>query len=125
MNVNRVFLAGNLTRDPELLHMSNGTALCKFGVAVNEKYTSGGEKKEKTVFVDVTAWARTAEVIAEHLKCGDPIFIEGRLDFSEWTDESNGKSLRRTKLAVVCERFQFVGSKRESGAPKTNDGVPF
>lgn len=124
MNVNKVILAGNLTRDPELRYTQSGTALCKFGVAINETYTSNGEKKQKTVFVDVVAWARMGEVINEHLGKGDPIYIEGRLEFSQWTDNKTGGS--RSKLEVTAEKFQFVGPKRDSAPAKSrDDSVPF
>lgn len=127
MNYNKCIIAGNLTRDPDLRFTSAGTALCKLGIAVNETYTSNGEKKQRTVFVDATAWSKTAEVIAKYLTKGDPIFIEGRLDFSTWVDKETGKN--RSKLAVTCEKFQFVGSKKDVSAAETSaapaDDVPF
>ena len=127
---NKVILMGNLTRDPELKHTQGGVALAKFGIATNETYggKDGGERKQRTTFVDVVAWGRTGEVINEHLRKGDPIFIEGRLDFSTWQDTATGQN--RSKLEVVVLSFQFVGQKKESGAaaPRTgrnDDVVPF
>ncbi len=127
MNFNKVQLGGNLTRNPELRFSQGGKAYVKFGMAVNETWVSNGEKRQSTVFVDLTAFGRTAEVINEHLKKGDPIFVDGKLDYSTWTDKDTGNN--RSKLAVIVNTFQFVGSKRETGdaAPATadSDTVPF
>ena len=108
MNLNRVLLAGNITRDIELTYTQGGTALAKFGMAMNRKWsTKDGEKKEETTFVDVSVWGRQAETTAEYLGKGSPVFIEGRLDFSTW--EKDGQ--RRSKLEVVAERVQFLPGK--------------
>jgi single-strand DNA-binding protein len=107
--LNKVFLIGNLTRDPELRYLQSGTAVCDFGVAVNRTYKSGtGEQKEEVVFVDVTAWARQAEVVSEFLQKGKPIFLEGRLKLDQWTGDDGQK---RSKLCVVMENFQFLDSR--------------
>jgi len=125
MNVNNVTLAGNLTRSPELKHTANGSTLAKFGLAVNRTRTVNGEKKQTTCFVDVVAWGKQAEVIAEYLKKGDPIYLEGRLDFSQW--EKDGQ--KRSKLEVVLEQFQFVGSRKDDSgnkpAAKDYGDIPF
>ncbi len=127
-NVNKVFLMGNLTRDPELRHIPNGTAVCDLGLAINRRYKSGdGEQKEETCFVDITFWQRRGEVISEYLKKGDPIFIEGRLQLDQW-ETSDG---RRSKLKVIGENFQFIGGSRggdqrsggASSSPKAREGV--
>lgn len=129
MNFNKVILGGNLTRDPELRYGQSGKAYVKFGVAVNDTYTSAdGEKKQSTVFVDLTAFGLCAETIAKYLKKGDPILVEGKLDYSTWVDKTTGAN--RNKLAVIVNSFQFVGSKREAGdaapeAPTDSDVVPF
>jgi single-strand DNA-binding protein len=125
MNVNKTFLGGNITREPETRHVGS-TTLTKFGVATNRHYTANGEKKQEATFVDVLAWGKTGETIAKYLKKGDPIFIEGRLSFSLWEDKSTGS--KRSKLEVVCESFQFVGSSstdsKKSTEPDYGD-VPF
>lgn len=115
---------GYLTRDPELTRVgSKNTSLVKFGMAVNEKYTSrDGVKKERVVFVDIVVWARAGEVIHEYLSKGDPIFIDGRLEFSTWIDKGTGKN--RSKLEVVAEKFQFVGGKRDDTAAAPSDLGP-
>ena len=116
---NKVILAGNLTRDPELKYTPKGTAVCKITVAVNRSYTSdSGEKKDEVTFVDVDAWARTAEVIAQYLKKGRPILIEGRLKLDQWDDKQTGQ--KRSRLGVVCENFQFL----DSGAGRAEGDAP-
>jgi single-strand DNA-binding protein len=116
---NKVILAGNLTRDPELRYTPKGTAICQIGLAINRTYnTDSGEKKEEVTFVDVEAWARTAEVIAQYLKKGRPILIEGRLKLDQWDDKQTGQ--KRSRLKVVCENFQFLdsgGARAEGEAP--------
>lgn len=108
MQYNKCMLAGYLTRDPELKHVGdNGTALVKFGLAVNESY-GAGEKKLRATFVDVLAWGKLAETIAEWFKKGKPIFIEGRLQFSQWEARDGSK---RSRLEVVADQFRFLSSK--------------
>ncbi len=81
-NFNKVYLIGNLTRDPELRYTPSGTPVCEFGLAVNRTYSSqGGEKREDVCFIDITAWSRQGELISEYLTKGSPIFIEGRLQY--------------------------------------------
>lgn len=111
MNFNKVMLGGNMTRDPELRQIPSGTALCEFGMAVNRRFkTAAGEEKEEVLFVDCTAWGRTAEVISEHFAKGKPIFVEGRLHYETWEDKSGGK---RSKLTINVDNFQFVGNKND------------
>ena len=107
---NKVILIGNLTRDPELTYLPSGTALAKFGIAMNESYTDkqSGEKKEDVCFVDITAWARTAEVCNEYLKKGNPVFIDGKLTFNSWETDDGQK---RSKLEVVAQRVQLIGGR--------------
>lgn len=107
----KVIMIGNLCRDPELKYLDSGTALCNFAVAVNRTWKKDGEKKEEVSFIDVTAWARTAEVIAEYFAKGDPIMIEGHLKQESWEDKNTGD--KRSKLKVIAEGFQFVGGKRD------------
>lgn len=106
MNVNRVFMAGRLVRDPELRLLTSGTSVCSFSIAVNRKW---GEKEE-TTFLDCEAWKKQAELVAAHLHKGDPIFVEGRLKQDEWTTQDGQK---RSKLKVVVENFEFIGGKSE------------
>jgi len=106
---NRVILLGNLTRDPELRYIPSGTPVCDIGLAVNDRRKNAdGEWVEETTFVDVTLWARTAEVASEYLSKGSPVLIEGRLKLDSW-ETSDGQ--KRSKLRVVCERMQMVGPR--------------
>ena len=112
-NLNKVFLMGRLTRDPEVRHTPQGTAVAKLGVAVNRFYrTQSGEQREETTFVDCEAWGRTAEVMNQYLSKGRPVFIEGRLKLDTWTDKDGSK---RSKHRVVVENFQFIDSRGGSG----------
>jgi single-strand DNA-binding protein len=116
-NFNKVILAGNLTRDPELRYTPKGTAIAKIGLAINRSWKSEtGELKEEVTFVDVEAFGRTAENIGQYLKKGRPILIEGRLRLDQWDDKQTGQ--KRSKLGVVMETFQFLDSKGN------NDGGP-
>jgi single-strand DNA-binding protein len=121
-NYNKVFLMGNLTRDPELRYTPKGTAVAKLGLAVNRSWRSeSGETREETTFVDVDAFGRQAETIAQYLKKGKPIFIEGRLRLDTWDDKQTNQ--KRSKLGVILEAFQFIDSKggeRTSPAPNAS-----
>ena len=95
-NVNKVFLMGNLTREVQLKHTANNTAIANFGIAVNRRYrNSNGENQEETTFVDCEAWARTAETMAKYLTKGRPVFVEGRLRLNEWQDRDGNKRKKR------------------------------
>lgn len=109
---NRVILLGNVTRDPELRYISTGTAVTEIGLAVNDRRkTASGEWVEETTFVDVTLWGRTAEIAGEYVTKGSPLLIEGRLKLDTW--EKDGK--KNSKLRVVCDRMQLLGSRSEGG----------
>ena len=110
--LNRVFLMGNLTRDVELRHVSGNQAVANIGLAVNRRWkTPEGENREETTFVDCEAWGRTAEVMAQYLAKGRPVFIEGRLKLDQWEKEGQ----KFSKLRVVVESFQFVDSREGGG----------
>lgn len=118
MNYNKVILAGNFTREPELQYTRNGTAVCKIGLAVNRTYVNDqNEKVQETTFVDVTAWGRTAEAIGQHFHKGSPIFIEGRLHLETWTDKATNSP--RSKLTVVADKFEFPERKASSTSDNT------
>jgi len=118
-NLNRVFLIGNLTRDPELRYIPSGTAVASFGLATNRIYTTqDGERKEEVCFVDIVTWSKTAENCANYLSKGRPVFIEGRLQLDTWETEDGQK---RNKLKVVADRVQFLGGRREESAPGESD----
>jgi len=113
-NVNKVFLMGNLTRDPELRHVSGDMAVANLGLAINRRFrTRDGENREETTFIDLEAWGRPAEVMSQYLTKGSPVFIEGRLKLDQWQDKETGGN--RSKIKVVVENFQFVDSREGSG----------
>ena len=112
---NKVILVGNLTRDPELRYTTKGTAIAKIGVAVNRVWTNeAGEKKEEVTFVDVDVFGRTAENVGQYMRKGRPILIEGRLRLDQWDDKQTGQ--KKSKLGVVAETVQFLGSPGEGGS---------
>jgi single-strand DNA-binding protein len=111
---NKVILLGNLTRDPEIRYTPKGSAVCDLGLAVNRQYTlENGEKREEVTYVDVVLWARLAEIAAEYLKKGRPVFIEGRLQLDTWDDKQSGQ--KRSKLRVIAESMQLLGSRPSGG----------
>ena len=115
-SLNKVFLMGNLTRDPELRYTTGGAAVCKFGLAVNQRYqTSKGEDREEVCFVDVDVWGKPAEACEHYLRKGAPALVEGRLRFEQWDDRDTGK--KRSRLTVRGDRVQFIGApSRDSDA---------
>ncbi|MCH6551462.1 MAG: single-stranded DNA-binding protein [Planctomycetes bacterium] len=115
VNLNKVLLMGNLTRDVELKHTPSNQPVASIGIAVNRRFrTRDGEDRDETVFVDCEAWGRTAEVMNQYLSKGRPVFIEGRLKLDQWQDKEGNN---RSKLRVVVENFQFVDSKPGGAGP--------
>lgn len=123
-NLNRVLLIGNLTRDPELRQTPKGTAVAQFGIAVNRTFRGeDGQSREEVTFVDLEAWGKQAETIAKYMSKGRPIFIEGRLKLDQWEDKNGGG--KRSKLRVVVENFQFLGSRQgEEGGGEREPVAP-
>lgn len=113
---NKVILIGNLTRDPELRYTPQGVAIAKLALAVNRTWRNeAGESKEEVTFVDVDAFRRQAETLAQYLKKGSPLMVEGRLKLDQWDDKQTGQ--KRSRLGVVLEGFQFLGGgNRGEGA---------
>lgn len=114
-NLNKVMLIGNLTRDPEVKHTAKGTVVADLGLAINRVwYNEQNQKQEDTTFVDVTLWGRQAEVAQQYLTKGSPCYVEGRLTLDTWDDKTTGQ--KRSKLKVVGEMLQLLGSKPGGGA---------
>ena len=106
---NRVVLAGNLTRDPELRYTPKGTAVARIGLALNRTWKSEtGESREEVTFVDVEAFGRQAEVLSQYLRKGRPLLVEGRLKLDQWEDKNTHQ--KQSKLKVVLEQFSFLDS---------------
>jgi single-strand DNA-binding protein len=113
-NFNKVILAGNLTRDPEMRYTPKGTAVTRITLAVNRTWKSEtGETKEEVSFVDVDVWGRQAEVIGQYMKKGRPLLVEGRLKQDTWEDKTTHQ--KQSKLKVVLESFSFIDSNRSDG----------
>ena len=125
MYLNKALLYGNLTRDPELRALPSGQQVASFGIATNRSYKDrNGQKQEATEFHNVVAFGRPAEIIAQYMKKGRPMYIEGRIQTRNWDDKDSGKKNYRTE--IVVENFQFgdgggVGGSRSAGesAPPT------
>jgi len=111
---NKVFLMGNLTRDPQLTYLPSQTPVVDFGLAVNRRWKSReGEDREETCFVDCRAFGRMAENINKYMSKGRPLFVEGRLTFDSWTAQDGTK---RSRHRVTVENFQFLGGPAGAGA---------
>lgn len=146
--LNKVFLIGNLTRNPELRYIPSGTAVCNFSMAINRTILlQSGEKREEVCFVRVVVWGKQAENVNQYLSKGSLVFVEGRLQYRAWEQEGQ----KRSTLEVRADRVQFLGRPRQAegaalketefsdAAPeeppaeypeqfeekKTDDGVPF
>ncbi|MFA5500243.1 MAG: single-stranded DNA-binding protein [Candidatus Omnitrophota bacterium] len=121
-SLNKVFIMGNLTRDPELRYVPSGTAVASFTIAVNRVYTSqAGEKKEEVSFIRVVVWGRRAEVCGEYLSKGSPVFVEGRLQSRSWEAQDGQK---RSTIEVIADNVQFLrggaGEKTPGAAAKAD-----
>jgi single-strand DNA-binding protein len=121
--LNRVFLMGNLTRDPEVRYIPSGSAVADLRLAVNRKYrTQSGEDREETCFVNVVVWGKQAEACGQYLAKGSSLLVEGRLQYEEW--EKDGQ--KNSRLRVVADRVQFTGAPRKgtaAAAPASEESV--
>ncbi len=119
--LNKVFLIGNLTRDPELRYTPGGTAVADLGMAVNREFTArDGERKSETCFIDIVVWQKVAESCKEYLHKGSPVFVEGRLQLDTWQTSQGEK---RSKMRVVAERVQFLDSAPKSRPEPATEAV--
>lgn len=124
MYLNKVFLYGNLTRDPELKALPSGGQVANFGLATNRTYKDkSGAKQETTEFHNIVAFGRTAEVIAQYCKKGRPIYVEGRLQTRSWDDKENGKKNYRTEIIVDTFQFGADGGKGGAAASGANSAA--
>lgn len=130
---NRVILAGNLVRDPEIRYLPSGTSVTSFGIAVNYKYKQNNELKEEVSFFDIVVFGKQGENCAEYLSKGRPVLVEGRLRQRRWESEGT----KRSKIEVVADGVQFLGSPRSAageggsggaspqGAETPDEDIPF
>lgn len=114
MSFNKIILVGNLGRDPELRYTPQGTPVCSFTLATNERRKDkAGENQDVTTWFKVTLWSRQAETAAQYLAKGRPVYIEGRLRVEEWTDRDGRQ---RHTLEVHATDMQFIGGRGDEGA---------
>lgn len=119
--LNKVFIIGNLTRDPELRVTPKGTSIAAFGIAINRQTKDdAGNTRDETTFVDVEAWGKQADLVGKYLAKGAPCMIEGRLKLDEWQDKTTGA--KRSRLKVVLENVQFLGRKSDGTPAELRDG---
>ncbi len=119
-SINKVIISGNLVRDPDTKILENGTHLAKMSIANNQRYRDkNGEWQEKTCYVNVIAWRKTAELVSEFCSKGSPVLIEGELVFNSWEDRDGNK---RNQLEVNARRIQFL-EKRSQDSSYRNDSA--
>ena len=112
--LNKVFLIGNLTRDPELRVTPKGTSICQFGIAVNRQFKDeSGATRDETTFVDIEAWGKQGELVSKYLTKGSLAMVEGRLKLDQWDDKTSGQ--KRSKMKVVLDNVQFLSTKGGAG----------
>ena len=113
---NKVILAGNLTRDPQLSYLPSNTPVCEMGLAVNRKYRlQSGEMKEEVNFIDLRAYGKPAETLNQYMTKGKPLLVEGRLKYDAWEGKDGQK---KSRLYVIVETFQFLGTGGGGGAAR-------
>jgi len=118
--LNKVFLIGNLTRDPELRVTPKGTSICQFGIAVNRQFKDeSGATRDETTFVDIEAWGKQGELVSKYLTKGSLAMVEGRLKLDQWDDKTSGQ--KRSKMKVVLDNVQFLSTL---GGPGGGGGAP-
>ena len=115
LELNKVLMVGNLTRDPEVKMTTGGNSVAKLGLAVNRRRFNRetGQSSEETMFIDADAWGRQAEFCQKYLAKGRRIFIEGRLQQDTWKDRETGAN--RSKIKIVADRVQFADPKPPEG----------
>ena len=118
-SLNKVMLMGNLTRDPEIRYTPKGQAVTDIGLAINRRYKVENEVREEVTFVDITFWGKSAEIIGQYLKKGRPLYVEGRLQLDTWDDKQTGQ--KKSRLKVIGDEFQFIGSKDGSSGESRRD----
>jgi single-strand DNA-binding protein len=123
MYLNKVFLYGNLTRDPEFKALPGGTNVVSFGLATNRTYKDkNGAKQEQTEFHNIVAFGKTAEIMNQYLKKGKPVFIEGRMQTRSWDDKVTNEKKYRTE--IIVDNFQFGPQAPGTGAPTGSYSTP-
>jgi single-strand DNA-binding protein len=121
MNLNKVFLIGRVTRDPEIRSLPSGQQVASFGLATDRYYQdNNGQKQQKTEFHNIVTFGKTSDIVSQYLKKGSLVFIEGRLQTRTWED-SNGNKRNRTE--IIAERIQ-LGPKSYKDNTATSNREP-
>lgn len=121
---NKVTIAGNLTKDPEIRYTTSGTAIASFRVAINHSYTTkDGEKRDEVLFIEVNAWRKLADICNNYLKKGSPVLVDGRLKENKWTD-NDGRE--RSKMFIEASDIVLLprGEKQSSSFQGNEDSEP-
>ncbi|HEY9586267.1 MAG TPA: single-stranded DNA-binding protein [Candidatus Paceibacterota bacterium] len=122
MNINKVLLFGNLTRDPEVRSLPSGAQVASMGIATNRTWKDKeGKKQEAVEYHNIVAFGRLAEIIAQYARKGSSLFVEGRMQTRSWDDKNSGEKKYRTE--VIVENFQF-GPKRGTASPTKDEPAP-
>lgn len=116
--MNKCFFMGNMTRDAELKYTNGGTAICKFSLAVNEKYKQGDEWKEKAHFFNFVLWGRRGEALAKYLTKGTKLVIEAKAEQSSWEDKEGN---RKSRVEFRVDNVEFGGGGRKDGGGGSSD----
>ncbi len=119
--VNKVILLGNLGKDPDFKYLQNGTAVTTFSLALNRNVKDGEDWKEQTEWVRCVAWEKQAETIGQYVKKGHQLYVEGRLQTREWTDNDN---VKRYTTEIVVQDFNLIGSKNQNGEEFSAPSAP-
>ncbi len=122
-SLNKVFLMGNLTRDPELRYTPSGSAVTDLPLAINRAWTGkDGDRKEDVLYIDVTVWDRQAEHCCQYLKKGRGVHVEGSLKMESWDDKATGE--KKSKIKVLADRVQFLDRREDGGPGPDGDSAP-
>jgi single-strand DNA-binding protein len=121
MNVNRVVITGNLTKDPELRSTQSGLSICKMRVAVNNRRKVDGEWTEVPNYFNVTTFGNQAETCANYLAKGRPVGVDGKLSWSEYEKDGD----RRESIEILADQIQFLGSRADADSDAGTDDIPF
>jgi single-strand DNA-binding protein len=121
--VNKVILVGNLGRDPEVRTTPNGQTVASFTLATSRRWKDkDGNRQDQTEWHNIVVWGRQAEVAGQYLTKGKQVFVEGRLQTRSWEDKNSGE--KRYKTEVVCENFQMLGGRGDSGSGARSTADP-
>lgn len=124
MSYQKVIMVGNLTKDGELKYSQGGSAIYSNSIAVSKKFTSNGEKKEKVMYIDVTAFAKTAEICNQYLRKGSKVLLDGEIEFQQWVDQNGGKRSKHSFNISTMQMLDSKGDNQGGGNAPAQGGQP-